>query len=186
MGPRKVRGRRARTIRRREEPPMMGVKCSAKERPRSVSCPFVCRGVSLEGPFVSSRTEVGGKSLYGAHMANPAAFIRHEIRKMRAIMGLSIISYASRYLLNIVPAYFSGEFACRGKRVSLEGWRGGKMTGARLLFFYSCGFRHGSICGDALFGLIPKPEVVEIPHRANRDRRLSRAPNTAQNKQTPY
>lgn len=31
--------------------------------------------------------------------------------------GLSIISYASRYLLNIVPAYFSGEFACRGKRV---------------------------------------------------------------------
>jgi len=67
--------------RRREKslPPLMGVKCSAKERPRSVPCPFVCRGVSLEGPFVSSRTEVGGKSLYGAHMANPAAFIRHEI-----------------------------------------------------------------------------------------------------------
>jgi len=69
-------------------------------------------------------------------MANPVAFIRHEIRKMRAIMGLSIISYASRYLLNIVPAYFSGEFACRGKRVSLEGWRGDKTTGARLLFFF--------------------------------------------------
>jgi len=136
VGPREARGRRARTSRRRAEPPMMGVKCSAKGRPRSVPCPFVCRGVSLEGPFVSSRTEVGGKSLYGAHMANPVAFIRHEIRKMRAIMGLSIISYASRYLLNIVPAYFSGEFACRGKRVSLEGWRGDKTTGARLLFFF--------------------------------------------------
>lgn len=48
--------------------------------------------------------------------------------------GLSIISYASRYLLNIVPAYFSGEFACRGKRVSSKGGEGVRRR-ERLLFF---------------------------------------------------
>lgn len=70
---------------------MMGVKRSAKERPRNRrTVPFVCRGVSLESPFVRARTNDGGRegvprSAYGAHMANRV--IRHEIRKMRAIMA---------------------------------------------------------------------------------------------------
>lgn len=74
---------------------MMGVKRSAKKSDREVDAP--------RAPFCLSRTfrpnvhisllypaKIGGirPSPYGAHMAKPlAAFIRHEIRKMRAIMA---------------------------------------------------------------------------------------------------
>lgn len=72
---------------------MMGVKRSAKKRPRNRrTVPFVCRGVWLEGPFVSLRWNGGRRhprDPCGAHMARPRApcVIRHEIRKMRAIMA---------------------------------------------------------------------------------------------------
>lgn len=72
---------------------MMGVKRSAKRSDREVDgtvAPlFVAvlhSNTSLCMPF---GTEVGGiRGPYGAHMVNTGpAFIRHEIRKMRAIMA---------------------------------------------------------------------------------------------------
>lgn len=82
--------------------------------------------------------------------------------------GLSIISYASRYLLNIVPAYFSGEFACRGKRVSSKGGEGLRRAGA--VPFFPCGFRHGS---SPVWGCIVRADT-ETGSRRNSASRKSR------------
>lgn len=126
-------------------------------------------------PFVSSVN--GGRrhpwSLRGPHGEPGRVYSARNTQDARNY-GLSIISYASRYLLNIVPAYFSGEFACRGKRVSSKGGEAVRRR-ERFLFFLA-GFATARRVGMHCTGLISKPEVVEIPRRANRDRKLSRAP----------
>lgn len=144
------RGKRARTIRRRAEPPMMGVKCSAKKRPRSRrTVPFCLSRCFARRSLCILRTEVGSirGSLRGPHGEPGRVYSARNTQDARNY-GLSIISYASRYLLNIVPAYFSGEFACRGKRVSSKGGRGAKTAGA--VPFSPRGFRHGSACEDCI------------------------------------
>lgn len=112
-----------------KSPSMMGVKCSAKERPRSRrTVPFCLSRCFARRALCILRTEVGGIpwSLRGPHGEPGRVYSARNTQDARNY-GLSIISYASRYLLNIVPAYFSGEFACRGKRVSSKGGgEGGK------------------------------------------------------------
>lgn len=71
--------------------PMMGVKRSAKERPRSRRTEPFClsRRIRSKVPlYPTERREASAVPRRGPHgePAGMVAFIRHEIRKMRAIM----------------------------------------------------------------------------------------------------
>jgi len=90
QGEREREGARARTIRRREEAPMMGVKRSAKKRRSRRTEPFcLSRRIRSKVPlYPTERREASAVPWRGPHgeAAGTVAFIRHEIRKMRAIM----------------------------------------------------------------------------------------------------
>lgn len=96
MGPGTAGQGKTRAIRRREGRggPMMGVKRSAKERPRNRRIvPFVCRGVSLEGPFVYSLNGGGIRGpLRGPHDGGPWA--------SRALFGTKYARCAQLWPLN--------------------------------------------------------------------------------------
>lgn len=117
-------------------------------------------------------------------MAGLAGLARYSSRNTQDARnyGLSIISYASRYLLNVVPAYFSGELACRGARGKAEGVLKGRRVGRRFLpSFFTVSF--DTAAWGILFGLytttdVPKSGSCRNSASRKCDRRLSRAPNT--------
>lgn len=94
-------GRGGRTIRRREGSPMMGVKRSAAVRPRGLGAPFVCRGVSPAGPFVSS---VRGGRKYSRSLRGPttwqtqAARYHEYARCARQLFALNYLVRVSLFI----------------------------------------------------------------------------------------
>lgn len=149
--------------------PMMGVKRSAKERTaESTHRVFLfVAAFRLEGPFVSLPNvgeDAGPRSPDGAHMANQpggrSRLFGTKYARCAQLWSLNYLVRVSLFIEYIVPVYFSGELACRGKRETgvLRG-RTESRTAVPL-----CEFRHFAERGGLyiLFGLTSKPEVVGI------------------------
>lgn len=106
-----------------KRPPMMGVKRSAKKRPRSsthrgpllfVAFVFARRRLPL---YPTERRKASAVPRPGAHMAEQPGTVAFTARNTQDARnyGLSIISYASRYLLNIGACLFLRR-ACVSRR----------------------------------------------------------------------
>lgn len=106
--------------------PMMGVKRSVKKRPRSrrtepfcLSRRFARRSLCIlpnpirEASAIPSLLSIAGPT-WRTSRGRVRVYSTRNTQDARNY-GLSIISYVSRYLLNI-GVYFSGELACRGER----------------------------------------------------------------------
>lgn len=104
----------------REEAPMMGVKRSAKKRrSRRTEALLFVAACSLASPFVSYRTEGGIRGplaglLTWRSSRDGRVYSPRNTQDARNY-GLSIISYASRYLLNIGARLFLRR-ACVSRR----------------------------------------------------------------------